>query len=169
VPQAIFIPKTVWGMKTVKFICTDKQQKAFSAALRKNVYAYFKEKGISIKGNTEMVIQTIIMLSIYIVPFILFLTVPMNIWFAMLMAVLTGIGMAGIGMCVMHDAVHGSYSNKPWVNKLLGGTIFCIILIPILRVTIRILHPGAPYVYQHIHRLKKSTAISTSMLFSFTG
>ena len=34
--------------------------------------------------------------------------------------------MAGIGMCVMHDAVHGSYSQKEWVNKLLGGTMYLL-------------------------------------------
>jgi linoleoyl-CoA desaturase len=66
------------------------------------------------------------MLSIYIVPFILILTVQMNAWFAMLMAILMGIGMAGIGMCVMHDAVHGSYSKKEWVNKILGGTMYLL-------------------------------------------
>jgi len=52
------------------------------------------------------------MLSIYIVPFILVFTISMNAWMALLMAALIGIGMAGIGMCVMHDAVHGSYSKK---------------------------------------------------------
>lgn len=113
-------------MKTVKFISSDLQQKKFTAAIRKNVYAYFKEKGISTKANPAMVIQTIMMLTIYIVPFVLILTVPMNTWFAMLMAVLIGIGMAGIGMCVMHDAVHGSYSNKVWVNRLLGGTMYLL-------------------------------------------
>ncbi len=50
----------------------------------------------------------------------------MNAWFAMLMAILMGIGMAGIGMCVMHDAVHGSYSKKEWVNKILGGTMYLL-------------------------------------------
>jgi linoleoyl-CoA desaturase len=42
------------------------------------------------------------------------------------MAVLMGVGMAGIGMCVMHDAVHGSYSRKEWVNKLLSGTMYLL-------------------------------------------
>jgi linoleoyl-CoA desaturase len=50
----------------------------------------------------------------------------MNAWIALLMAVLMGAGMAGIGMCVMHDAVHGSYSGKEWVNKILGGTMYLL-------------------------------------------
>jgi linoleoyl-CoA desaturase len=35
-----------------------------------------------------------------------------------------GIGMAGVGMNVMHDGNHGSYSN--WINKFMGGTIYIL-------------------------------------------
>ncbi len=34
-----------------------------------------------------------------------------------------GIGMAGIGMCIMHDANHGAYSKYPRLNKILGYTM----------------------------------------------
>ncbi len=37
--------------------------------------------------------------------------------------ILSGFGMAGIGMGVMHDAIHGSYSKNKIVNKLMGYTI----------------------------------------------
>jgi linoleoyl-CoA desaturase len=113
-------------MKTIKFVCSDKQQQEFAAAVRKNVNDYFKQIGISRKGNLALAVQTIAMLSVYIVPFVLVLTVPMNAWVALLMSVLMGTGMAGIGMCVMHDAVHGSYSNKDWVNKMLGATMYLL-------------------------------------------
>lgn len=113
-------------MKTIKFVCSDNRQKQFATAVRKNVNNYFKENQISTKGNLPMVIQTIVMLSVYIIPFVLILTITMSAWIAMLMAVLMGIGMAGIGMCVMHDAVHGSYSHKEWVNKILGGTMYLL-------------------------------------------
>lgn len=113
-------------MKTIKFVGTDARQKQFAVAVRKNVNDYFRNNGISIKGNLRLTIQTIVMLSIYIVPFILVFTISMNAWMALLMAALIGIGMAGIGMCVMHDAVHGSYSKKEWINKLLGGTMYML-------------------------------------------
>jgi linoleoyl-CoA desaturase len=35
---------------------------------------------------------------------------------------MSGLGMAGIGMGVMHDAIHGSYSKSKKINKLLGFT-----------------------------------------------
>lgn len=113
-------------MKTIKFVCHDDKQKQFAAAVRKNVNDYFRERGISTKGNLTMAIQTVVMLSLYIVPFVLIFIVPMNAWLGMLMAVIAGTGMAGIGMCVMHDAVHNSYSHKEWVNKLWGGTMYLL-------------------------------------------
>ena len=35
-----------------------------------------------------------------------------------------GIGMAGVGMNVMHDGNHGSFSKYPWVNKFMGSSIY---------------------------------------------
>jgi linoleoyl-CoA desaturase len=113
-------------MKSIKFVCSDARQKQFSAAVRKNVNDYFRDNKISIKGNLRLAIQTIIMLSLYIVPIVLIFTVPMNAWVALLMTALSGTGMAGVGMCVMHDAVHGSYSSKEWINKILGGTMYLL-------------------------------------------
>ena len=48
-------------------------------------------------------------------------------WWALIgLAVLTGVGMAGVGMNVMHDALHGATSRHPWVNELLGGSIYLL-------------------------------------------
>lgn len=110
--------------KQMKFISKDKVQ--FAAAVRKNVNAYFKEKDISIKGNWQTVFKSVVMLTMYIAPFITLLIVPMNIWFMLPLVVLMGIGMAGTGMSVMHDGVHGASSNKGWMNKLLGGTMYTL-------------------------------------------
>lgn len=113
-------------MKTIKFISSDENEKQFAKAVKKNVNDYFKKKGISTKGNTALAIQTLAMLAIYIAPFILLITIPMSIWMGLLMTVLMGLGMAGIGMSVMHDAVHGSYSTKKWVNTLVGGSMYLL-------------------------------------------
>lgn len=113
-------------MKTIKFVSDKAWQKQFSAAVRSNVNHYFKGNGISTKGNFTLVTQTVAMLLLYIGPFVLLLTIPMNIWVAILLTIIMGIGMAGIGMCVMHDAIHGSYSNKEWINKIMGGTIYLL-------------------------------------------
>ncbi|HSF88797.1 MAG TPA: fatty acid desaturase, partial [Saprospiraceae bacterium] len=113
-------------MRTLKFATSDKNQHHFAAAVRKNVNDYFKEKGIPQTANFAMVLQTIVMLSLYIVPFILILTVPMSIWVALGLVIVMGLGTAGIGMSVMHDAVHGSYSRKEWVNKMFGSSMYLL-------------------------------------------
>jgi len=113
-------------MKAIKFVSEEIWQKKFAAAVRHNVNNYFKEKGISTKGNITLVTQTITMLAFYIVPFVILLTIPMNAWLALPLVILIGIGTAGIGMCVMHDAVHGSYSGRDRVNKIMGGTMYLL-------------------------------------------
>ncbi len=113
-------------MNAIKFVCTDKHQHLFVTTLRKNVNDYFRTNQLSTKGNTALVIQTIIMISLYIGPFILLLTVPMSSWVGLLLSITMGIGIAGIGMGTMHDAVHGSYSKKEWVNKMFGATLYLL-------------------------------------------
>jgi linoleoyl-CoA desaturase len=41
-------------------------------------------------------------------------------WWMLALCIVMGIAVGGIGLSVMHDANHGAYSSKPWVNNLLG-------------------------------------------------
>lgn len=113
-------------MQTLKFVSPDQKQHLFADAVRKNVNDYFKEKGISTKGNSSLIIQTVAMLTIYIVPFVLLVAVPMSMWIAVILCIIMGIGTAGIGMAVMHGAAHGSYSNKEWINNLFASTMYAL-------------------------------------------
>ena len=113
-------------MHTIRFLGTDKTEKDFGIALRKNVNDYFKSNGLSTKANAQMVIKTFVMTAIYIVPYIILLTIPLNIYIALALTVLMGIGIAGVGMGVMHDACHSSYSKKKWVNDFLGGSLYLL-------------------------------------------
>lgn len=105
----------------VKF--TQKHNEDFYKVLRKRVNAYFKENNISRYANANMVVKTVFMLSLYIVPFVLMLTVFESTWLIFLMWILMGFGMAGIGLSIMHDANHNAYSKNKWVNKILGKLI----------------------------------------------
>lgn len=113
-------------MNTVKFTSHNKIDKQFVVTLRKNVNDYFKENNISTKANTTMVIKTIVLVSLYIVPYILVLSISMSSWLALGLSLLMGIGIAGVGMGVMHDACHGAYSKKHWVNNLLSGSLYLL-------------------------------------------
>ena len=111
-------------MKTIKFVNKDRGQ--FTTTLRKNVNNYFKEKGISTKGNSKMIVKSITMISLYLIPFIVMIMFPISAWMIFPLSVLMGIGMSGIGMSVMHDAAHGSFSKKGWLNKLFGASMYFI-------------------------------------------
>ena len=96
----------------------------FFATATQRVNQYFKENNISKHANTEMVIKTIFMLSLFLVPYFLLLTgVVYGTLGMILTAIVMGLGMAGIGLSIMHDANHGAYSSKTWVNDLMGMTL----------------------------------------------
>ncbi|MBP7408579.1 MAG: acyl-CoA desaturase [Flavobacteriales bacterium] len=113
-------------MNDPRYLASEPWQKQFASAVRNNVNAYFKERGLSTKGDGRMVVKTIAMLAMYLAPFVLLLTLPISGWWAFPLAVLMGVGMAGIGMAVMHDAVHGSASSHQWLNKTLGSSMYLL-------------------------------------------
>jgi len=72
-------------------------------------------------GNTGLVIKTIVMFALYITPFVLLLSGAITgTWLMLLMWILMGLGAAGIGFNVMHDANHGVFSKNRRINKWLG-------------------------------------------------
>ena len=97
------------------------QNSAFSRTLRSRVNSYFKSNNTTRNANSTMVIKTIVMLTLFIVPFIFLGTGMITTVPALFGAyLLCGFGMSGIGMGIMHDAIHGSYSKNKKINKLLG-------------------------------------------------
>lgn len=99
----------------------NKNNAEFSKTLRKRVNKYFKDNNISKYANTNMVLKTIFMISLYIVPFILMLTVfKSNSLGVISMWILMSLGLSGIGLSVMHDANHGAYSKNKKINVMLG-------------------------------------------------
>ncbi len=70
-----------------------------------------------------MVVKTVMMLSLFFVPLTLLATgIVTKAWMLFPLYIISGFGMAGIGMGVMHDAIHGSYSKNKKINTLLGYT-----------------------------------------------
>ncbi len=70
-----------------------------------------------------MIAKTVIMLTVFFVPLTLICSgVVTSTWLLFSLYLISGMGMTGIGMGIMHDAIHGSYSKKPIVNKIMGYT-----------------------------------------------
>lgn len=96
----------------------------FTVTLNKRVNNYFKANHISRHANADMVIKTIVMMSLYFGPYGLLISgVVSGGFLSLFMVMLMGLGLAGIGLCVMHDGNHGAYSSKGWVNSLIGYTL----------------------------------------------
>lgn len=122
----------------------------FQMELRKRVDSYFKDNHISKSGNIHLYIKTVVMFAAYLVPFFLLVfNVFDNKGMWLLMSVLMGFGMAGIGMCVMHDANHGSYSKNETLNKILG--FFSISMLAGNSLNWRIQHNVIHHTYTNVH------------------
>ena len=105
-------------VKNLKFA---NNQNDFFITVNRRVNDYFKTHGISRHANTEMVVKTVFMLLLYFIPYALILSGNFLNPLALLSLCITmGFGMGGIGLSVMHDANHGSYSSKPWINNTIG-------------------------------------------------
>ena len=154
---ATFVPllnKKMNG-KAVRF--NTNSNKDFQSELRRRVDSYFKENNISKTGNWRLYIKTFVMFSAYITPFLL---ITFNVfdsklsWF--ILAVLMGFGMAGIGMSVMHDACHGSYSKNDRLNRILG--FFSIAFLAGNSQNWKTQHNVIHHTYTNVHELDEDIA-----------
>jgi linoleoyl-CoA desaturase len=109
---------------TISFSRTEKA--IFFKTLNKRVNAYFKENELKRTGNWKLYTKAVIMFGLFLAPLIVILTVSMPQWALLLLTVVIGIGMAGVGMNVMHDSNHESFSNKKWVNKVMGSSMYIL-------------------------------------------
>lgn len=109
---------------TIRFSRKDSAQ--FFKTLNHRVNSYFKDKNIKKTGNWKLYVKTFFMFSLFLAPYFLILTLGLNQWILLLLSVIIGIGMAGVGMNVMHDGNHGSYSSKEWINRLMGSSIYIL-------------------------------------------
>lgn len=96
----------------------------FTITLNKRVNDYFKTNNLSRYANGEMVIKSIVMMALYFVPYILILSgVFSGVFLTLGMVFLMGLGLAGIGLCVMHDGNHGAYAKERWINSIIGYSL----------------------------------------------
>ena len=98
------------------------KNKVFFNALKSEVDAYFERNGIKKTGNWKLYLKTMILIpgAIGLYSILMFVSMP---WFlAVFLWFVFGLNMAAIGFNIMHDACHGSFSTKSWVNYVFGLT-----------------------------------------------
>lgn len=94
----------------------------FHSTVKERVYRHFEETGISQYANSEMVLKTLLHVFLYLSTLLLiysnfFSGIGLLALYSFL-GLLTGL----MGFNISHDALHGGYSEKRWVNRLLGYT-----------------------------------------------
>jgi len=98
---------------------------SFYDTAKARVNDYFTENNITQYYNSKMVIKTIVMLSLYFVPYVFIVTglTTSSIWVFYGMYFLMGMGIVGIGTSVMHDSNHGSYTPNKTTNRALASVL----------------------------------------------
>ena len=94
----------------------------FSRELRSNVELYFRQHNISKFANGKLKVKAAILLITFFGGYIAVMTLGLPVWIMFLICFVMGVAKAGIGMGVMHDANHGSFSKNKIVNKIFGKT-----------------------------------------------
>lgn len=105
--------------KRLKF--SDDRQ--FQVALRSRVDAFFKASNRKQRDNWQIYLKTLIILGLFVASYILLVFVSSNVWIGIVLAIVLGFSMAGIGFDIQHDAGHGAFSNRPWVNKFMAFSL----------------------------------------------
>jgi len=105
---------------TVSF--DNQKSQDFTSELRDRVDAYFEENDLSKHANPRMVVKTVAMLAMVFVPYFLILFGGFGVWTMLGLAIVMGVGVAGCGFSISHDALHGAYSSSKTVNHWLGLT-----------------------------------------------
>lgn len=105
------------GMATVSF---EADKSGFSDALKVRVSAHFKDREISTKATWRGWIKAwfFILGSVACYVALVFGSWPLPVLLGL--CVLMAIFIAGVGFNVMHDAVHGNFGKKKWVNSLMS-------------------------------------------------
>ena len=151
-------------MSNTNNIRFNNSNRQFYTEVKKRVDFYSRDNKITKNGNYNMYLKSIFMFSAYFIPYFLLVFNVFDsklIW--LLLAVLMGFSMAGIGLCVMHDANHGSYSKNAKINRILGYVTLNILGGHSLNW--RIQHNVIHHTYTNVHDIDEDIAPPGFMRF----
>ncbi len=110
-----------------------------------------------------MWLKTFILLTAYLGAYALIMvggTTGVSVWALLGLCVFMGLAKAGIGFSVAHDAIHGAYSPKRWVNRALGLSMN---LIGGSDYAWKISHNIVHHTYTNIHHVDPDLEVTTLM------
>ena len=113
-------------MQYQKIKFSNVEKSTFFPVLRQRVDQYFSSNDICKSGGSGIIYKACFMLCLYLIPYSLILSGNFSNLAMLGMAVVMGLGVAGVGMSVMHDAIHGSLATSKVLNKLFGASIYLL-------------------------------------------
>jgi linoleoyl-CoA desaturase len=94
------------------------KQYGFRKTLNEQVNAHLKTLALPARDVPAMYVKTAIVFAWWMVAYLLILLGGFPPLVNLALCLMWGVAIASIGFNVMHDANHGGYSARPWVNKL---------------------------------------------------
>jgi linoleoyl-CoA desaturase len=95
----------------------------FVKELKRKVDEYFKTGRKKQTGDWRIFHKTLVLFLSLIALYLLLIFGSLPTWVNVIMCVLMGFNFAFIGFNVMHDGGHGSYSDKRWLNEIMGHSL----------------------------------------------
>lgn len=96
---------------------------AFFSSLKKSVDDYFNQNNLKKTGNWKLYIKTAILIPLSLAIYIYLLLGNYSALAGIVLTLILGLGLVAIAFNIMHDACHGSYSSKKWVNDFFSYTM----------------------------------------------
>ena len=150
-------------MSNVNIKFSNENATLFIKDLKSQVQDYFDSQNISSKANSRMVIKTIALLTLTFGSYALIISNQFSLIGMWGLSLLMGMGVAGIGFSISHDALHGAYSSNKTVNKFLGLTFE---LLGASSYLWKIKHNVIHHTYTNIHGVDDDLEVSPLLRLS---
>lgn len=122
----------------------------FYPEIKRKVNHYFESNNLSIHANREMVMKILVIVTGFVTSYVLLYNKTIPGWGILLLAATNGFFAALVNLNIGHDAIHGTISKHPWINKslailfnLTGGNDY------IWKVKHNIVHHTFTNIYDH--------------------
>jgi linoleoyl-CoA desaturase len=161
--RALFLQKKeqrMTGMVNRKVDFANVPPSDFTREVKDGVATYFRERGISDKANAVMVANTLLLAAMVFGSYALILSNRFGPAQMLMLAVIMGIGFAGLGFAI-HDAIHGAFSKNPRINSLLGITFD---VLGASRYLWKITHNGIHHTFTNVMDLDEDIRVIDPMV-----
>ncbi|MFQ3574881.1 MAG: acyl-CoA desaturase [Cytophagales bacterium] len=112
--------------KTTKLKFLSPKNQSFFSTLKSRVDQHFKSNQKSKTGDWPIVVKSCFFIGGFLGIYFILLFSNQSSFINLILISLMGMFGAFIGFNVSHDAIHGSFSNKNWINNLMKHSFYLI-------------------------------------------